>query len=67
MRDFGETRAMALAEVGRFDEAVTQQRAAIEAVSAVGLAPVAQAMADDLRRYEAGQPSRTPWRDGELP
>ena len=67
MRDFGETRAMALAEVGRFDEAVTQQRAAIEAVSAVGLAPVAQAMVDDLRRYEAGQPSRTPWRDGELP
>lgn len=67
MRDLGVTRAMALAESGRYEEAVTQQREAIAAHEAVGLAPLARAMAEDLQRYEAGQASRTPWRAGELP
>ena len=61
--DFGETLAMALAETGRYGEAVALQREAIAA------APdeLAQRMAGNLALYEAGEPCRTPWRDGEIP
>ena len=65
--DFGETVAMALAEVGRSEEAAAQQRQAIADANEAGLDELAQRMAENLRLYEAGQPSRTPWRDGELP
>ena len=65
--DFGETVAMALAEVGQSEEAAAQQRLAIAAANETGLDELAQRMAENLRLYEAGQPSRTPWRDGELP
>ena len=58
---------MALAEVGRFDEAASQLREAMATAEAAGLGPLAEVMAADLARYEAGQPSRTPWRPGELP
>ena len=61
--DLGETLAMALAEVGRFDEAAALQREAIEAAPA----EIAQRMAANLALYESGQPCRTPWRDGEIP
>lgn len=61
--DFGETLAMALAENGRYREAAALQREAISA------APdeLAVRMAANLKLYEAGEPSRTPWRDGEVP
>ncbi len=61
--DLGETLAMALAENGRYREAVDLQREAIAAAPP----ELAERMADNLALYEAGQPSRTPWREGELP
>ena len=65
--DLGETMAMTLAELGRFEEAVTWQRDAIAAARDVGGDELATRMAANLALYEAGQPSRTPWREGELP
>ena len=61
--DLGETMAMALAEAGRYDEAAALQREAIAAAPAE-LAPRMEA---NLALYESGRPSRTPWRDGEIP
>jgi hypothetical protein len=61
--DLGETMAMALAETGRYEEAAALQREAIAAAPA----EIAERMAANLTLYEAGQPSRTPWRDGEIP
>jgi tetratricopeptide (TPR) repeat protein len=58
-----ETMAMSLAEVGEFDEAARWQREAIAAATRRRLGGLARAMTDDLRRYERGQPSRTPWRE----
>ena len=64
--DLGETMAMALAETGRYEEAAALQREAIAAAPAE-FAEFAERMAANLTLYEAGQPSRTPWRDGEIP
>ncbi|MCY4602283.1 MAG: tetratricopeptide repeat protein [Acidobacteria bacterium] len=61
--DLGETMAMALAEAGRYEEAAALQREAIAAAPAE-LAPRMEA---NLALYESGRPSRTPWRDGEIP
>lgn len=61
--DLGETLAMALAEVGRYEEAAALQREAIAAAPA----ELQERMAANLRSYEAGQPCRTPWREGEVP
>ena len=61
--DFGETLAMALAANGRFGEAADLQREAIAAAPP----ELAERMQENLALYEAGQPSRTPWREGELP
>ena len=60
-----ETMAMALAELGRFAEAVEWQRFAMGIVSDAALSDVARAMADNLTRYLRGEPCRTPWRDDE--
>ena len=65
--DLGETMAMVLSEVERYDEAVAWQRDAMEAARRAGHADLAQRMAGDLRLYEAGRPSRTPWRDEDMP
>lgn len=65
--DMGETMAMVLAEVGRYEEAAAWQRDAMAAARGAGHMDLAQRMADDLRRYEAGTPSRTPWRDEDMP
>jgi tetratricopeptide (TPR) repeat protein len=51
-----QTMAMALAEVGRFDEAVLWQK---QAITAGGT------RADNLARYEQRLPSRTPWPDDD--
>ena len=61
--DLGETLAMALAEVGRFEEAAGVQREAIAAAPE----ELQERMAANLELYEAGQPCRTPWREGEVP
>ena len=65
--DFGETMAMTFAELGRFEEAVAWQSDAIAATRDAGGADLATRMAATLALYEAGKPSRTPWRIGELP
>ena len=59
----GETTAMALAENGRFDEAVAVQRKAIEAARSEGEPRDFAFMNANLRRYEMGRPCRTPWSD----
>jgi tetratricopeptide (TPR) repeat protein len=54
-----EALAMALAETGRWPEAVARQREAIEAFARTGGATTA--LMENLRRFERHQPSRVPW------
>lgn len=58
-----ETMAMALAELGRFAEAIEWQRAAMSGAAAAGQAETSQRMAANLVLYRLGRPCRTPWRD----
>jgi len=60
-----ETTAMALAETGRFAEAVTRQQQAIAMAKAARRPDIAAHLSDTLRRYESGLASRTPWRDDD--
>ena len=65
--DLGEAMAMALAEVGRYAEAASWQREVMSMAGQAGRTDLAQLMAGNLRLYERGEPSRTPWRDDEMP
>lgn len=65
--ELGESMAMALAELGRYDEAATVQRDVIAAAKGSGRDDLAVRMVDNLRAYERRQPCRRPWRSGELP
>ncbi len=65
--DLGEAMAMALAEVGRHAEAASWQREVMSMAAQAGRNDLAQLMAGNLRLYERGEPSRTPWRDDEMP
>lgn len=56
-----ESLAMAYAETGRFPEAIQHQQDAIRALDQYGLNAWFDHMNDNLRRYEQGQPCRTPW------
>jgi tetratricopeptide (TPR) repeat protein len=58
-----ETLAMALAEVGRFDEAVKWQTEAIRDARRAGRADLAARLGANRRLYEARRPCRTPWAD----
>ena len=60
-----ETMAMALAELGRFAEAVEWQRAAMSGAAAGGAAGASRRMAANLALYRLGRPCRTPWRDDD--
>ena len=60
-----ETTAMALAETGRFADAVTMQRSAMAATAAQDGAAASPALEDNLRRYEGGLPCRVPWPDDD--
>lgn len=62
----GEALAMALAELGRFDEAAGVQRDLIAAARQAGDVERARALAGNLRLYDARQPSRTMWRNDEV-
>jgi len=62
--ELAETMAMASAEVGRYAAAVQWQRDALEAARTGRREAVAR-LTDNLERYEAGRPSRTPWRADE--
>jgi len=60
-----ETMAMALAELGRFDEAAQWQHNAIGIASQSGRTGVAGRLAVNLRLYEARRPCRVPWADDD--
>jgi tetratricopeptide (TPR) repeat protein len=63
--NLGETMAMALAEVGEYKRAAAIQRGVMAAAEKAGLQQDVQRMAGNLRLYEQGQPSRTPFADDD--
>jgi hypothetical protein len=65
--ELAETTAMALAESGRYPEAVTVQRDALTAATTARLARVEQRIAGNLKLYETRKPCRNPFGDDELP
>jgi len=64
--ELAETTAMALAEVGRYREAVEVQREALTAATGSSLSLVERHIRENLRLYESGKPCRTPFADDEL-
>jgi tetratricopeptide (TPR) repeat protein len=60
-----ETSAMALAETGRFRDAVARQRQAIAMATQAGRSDLAARLSENLRRYEASMPLRVPWADDD--
>jgi thioredoxin-like negative regulator of GroEL len=64
-KDGGETMAMALAEVGRYD-AVAWQRSAITAAERANQPDVAMRMTENLKLYEKGRPCRASSKNSEL-
>ena len=65
--DLGETMAMILAELGRFGEAAEVQRALIGAAELAQLPEAVRHLTVNLRRYERGEPCRTPWPPDAMP
>ena len=65
--DLGETMAMTLAELGRYGEAAGVQRDLIAAAEAGGMRDAVPRLTANLRLYERGRPSRTPWPDDAIP
>ena len=63
--DFGVVAAMALAETGRFDEAVAVQRQVLDQLSRGTDETVKRQAADALRRYQQHLPQRRPWSPSE--
>jgi tetratricopeptide (TPR) repeat protein len=58
--DVGETMAMALAEVGRYEQAAVFQREVMAAAAKAGLSATVTRLGDTLKLYERRQPCRTP-------
>jgi tetratricopeptide (TPR) repeat protein len=65
--DLYETMAMALAEVGQFEEAAAVQRELIDTATRARFHDVVPRLVGNLQLYEAGKPCRTPWRDADIP
>jgi tetratricopeptide (TPR) repeat protein len=65
--DLGETMAMALAELGRYEEAAALQRNLIAGGEKAGAHGVVRRLAANLRLYERREPCRTPWAEDEMP
>ena len=59
--------AAALAEIGRFDQAVVGARLAIERAEEFGLDDLVEKIRTELASYEAGQPVRSAPQTAELP
>ncbi len=59
--DHAETVAMALAELGRFDEAIAWQRRALAQLEGLGRPGRVAASRKRLETYGRGEPCRTPW------
>lgn len=62
--DHAETLGMALAEIGRFEEAASWQRQVIVQREQQGPGPQLERSRGYLALYEGGQPVRAPWLDG---
>jgi len=60
-----ETSAMALAETGRFADAIARQRQAIAMATAARRLDSSARLSENLRRYESGMPTRIPWADDD--
>ncbi len=60
--EHGETVAMALAELGRFDEAIGWQLRVLEQLERLGRGAQAGPAQQRLASYRAGQPVRAPWK-----
>jgi len=60
--DLGETMAMALAELGQYDQAAILQREVMAAAKKAGRHDVVQQMAENLELYERHRPCRAPLR-----
>ena len=65
--DLGETMAMALGDLGRYEEASALQRNLIAGAEKAGVPGIAKRLAGNLSLYERHQPCRTPWSDEEMP
>ncbi|HEY7169882.1 MAG TPA: tetratricopeptide repeat protein [Vicinamibacterales bacterium] len=65
--EIGETQAMILAERRQFPQAAALQRQLIAAADQASQPQLSRQLAANLRRYEQGQPCRTPFREDELP
>jgi tetratricopeptide (TPR) repeat protein len=65
--ELAETTAMALAEAGRYKEAVAVQQDALTAATTSGLPLAEQRIGGNLRLYRSGKPCRAPFGDDELP
>jgi tetratricopeptide (TPR) repeat protein len=65
--DVGATAAMALAEIGQYDQAAALQRELIATARNAGLQDIVRHLDANLKLYEHRQPCRTPFREDELP
>lgn len=65
--DVGATLAMALAELGEYEQAAAVQREVIATAEKAGPREAVRHMKDNLKLYEHRQPCRTPFADDELP
>jgi tetratricopeptide (TPR) repeat protein len=65
--ELGETMAMALADLGRFEQAAKIQKDLITGAERGGLPDVARRLARNLALYERREPCRIPWGAGEMP
>ncbi len=65
--DHAETVAMALAEAGRFEEAVRWQSRVVEELERAGGPGAGEAARERLDRYRAGQAVRSPWQQAGAP
>jgi tetratricopeptide (TPR) repeat protein len=63
--ELGATLAMALAEVGNFQEAVAVQRGVIDGAKSSGIPEMVRGLTEDLRLYERSQACRRPWKDDD--
>jgi tetratricopeptide (TPR) repeat protein len=65
--DLGETMAMALAALGRFEEAASLQRDLIAGADRAGARDIARRLRNNLVLYESRQPAPMPWAQEEMP
>jgi tetratricopeptide (TPR) repeat protein len=63
--DVYEAVAMALAELGQYDQAIQWQQGAIAAAGRSGRADLAARFGENLRLFQDHRPCRAPWRDDD--